>query len=268
MVAEDIDSDKAAPVDESLVAEEQAAEEIAEETAEEAAEKTVEEESEDTAEEITREAAEEAGPEVDAPADETPDAWETTEEVAEEPAEETRPEEVQPEEVQPEPELLEEAPPGDPAPGLAVRVEKLQSGNQAIDPAQVRVLAPFPAKLLAQTPAGWRIETAQSAPHFTREVELAPGKHISLTVRPHVLVPDADGSTVFSIPEPGYSAPLGYHQDATVGAILSTSIRQLDKDARELGDAIDQLQQLLVSLPKAEEPPAAPETQPVNKRQR
>ena len=73
---------------------------------------------------------------------------------------------------------------------------------------------------------------------------------------------------VFSIPEPGYSAPLGYHQNATVGAILATSIRQLDKDAGELGDAIDQLQQLLVSLPKTEETPAAPETQPVNKRQR
>jgi hypothetical protein len=42
----------------------------------------------------------------------------------------------------------------------------------------------------------------------------------------------------------------------------------LEKDAAELGDAIDQLQQLLVSLPKAEEPPAAPESQPVNKRQR
>jgi hypothetical protein len=263
MVAEDIHPDKAAPVDESLVAAEEAAEEIAGqdagETAEEAVQEAVEEVTEDAAEEITQEAAEEA----DTPEDDTLDAGETTEEEAEEPVEEIRPEEVQA-----EPELLEEVPPGDPAPGLAVRVEKLQSGDQAIDPAQVRVLAPFPAKLLAQTPAGWRIETAENAPHFTREVELAPGKHISLTVRPHVLVPDADGSTVFSIPEPGYSAPLGYHQDATVGAILSTSIRQLDKDAAELGDAIDQLQQLLVSLPKEEEPPAAPETQPVNKRQR
>jgi hypothetical protein len=246
MVAEEIDPEKAAPVDESLMLDEESGEEIAEEAAGEIMPETAEE----TAGEGEPESA-------------APEADETTEDDAQEPLEETRNEEAQA-----EPELLEEAPPGDPVPGLAVRVEKLQSGDQAIDPAQVRMLAPFPAKLLAQTPAGWRIETAESAPHFTREVELAPGKHISLTVRPHVLVPDADGSTVFSIPEPGYSAPLGYRQNATVGAILATSIRQLDKDAGELGDAIDQLQQLLVSLPKTEEAPTAPETQPVNKRQR
>jgi hypothetical protein len=212
----------------------------------------------ETADETAEEAADEGALEPDAAKDE-----ETTAAGAGD-----LPEQARDEEMPAAPELLEEAPPGDPAPGLAVRVEKLQSGDQAIDPAQVRVLAPFPAKLLAQSPAGWRIESPASAPHFTREVELAPGKHISLTVRPHVLVPDADGATVFSIPEPGYSAPLGYHQNATVGAILSNSIRQLDKDARELGDAIDQLQQLLVSLPKAAEPPAVPEVQPVNKRQR
>jgi hypothetical protein len=229
MVAQDIDPEKAASADESLVADE----ETAEPTPEESVEEPEAPEIDDAAKEDSAEAAEEAAPQ-------------------------EKPE---------EPKLLEEAP-KDPAPGLAVRVEKLQSGDTAIDPAQVRVLAPFPAKLLAQSPAGWRIESSESAPHFTREVELAPGKHISLTVRPHVLVPDADGSTAFSIPEPGYSAPLGYHQNATVGAILSTSIRQLDKDASDMGNAIDQLQQLLVSLPKTEEAPAAPETQPVNKRQR
>jgi hypothetical protein len=239
MVAEDIDPGKPVPVDWFL------------------------NEDPELAAKSTGEAAEEPPQEAEAEAEE-PEADEPTEEKVVEPVEETPVEEEQP-----EPELLEEAPPGDPAPGLAVRVEKLQSGNQAIDPAQVRVLAPFPAKLLARSPEGWRIEAAASAPHFTREVELAPGKHISLTVRPHVLVPDADGSTVFSIPEPGYSAALGYRQNATVGAILATSIRQLDKDAAELGNAIDQLQQLLVSLPKAEEPPAAPANPPANnKRQR
>jgi hypothetical protein len=158
----------------------------------------------------------------------------------------------------PEPELLQEEPARDADPGLAVRVEKLQNGHQDIDPKQVRVLAPFPAKLLARTPEGWRIEPSESAPHFTREVELAPGKHIRLTVRPHVLVPDADGTSVFGINEPGYSPPLVYQQNATVGAILSTSVLQLDNDSAQMGKAIDQLQQLLVSLPKPVE--AAPPT--------
>jgi hypothetical protein len=242
MVAQDIDPEQIAPVEESLMAEEE----------------TLTDPVEETVGESPEEAAGETVPEAGIPA-----VDEKTEEAAEDPAGKTPPEQAQA-----EPELLVEEPPGDPAPGLAVRVEKLQSGEQAIDPAQVRVLAPFPAKLLARTPAGWRIETAENAPHFTREVELAPGKHISLTVRPHVLVPDADGSMVFSISEPGYAAPLGYHQNSTVGAILSTSIRQLDRDAGELGKAIEQLQQLLVSLPKEEAVPTAPEKQPINKRLR
>jgi hypothetical protein len=189
-------------------------------------------------------------------------------EAVEEPTEETGTagDQSEPPVAPDQPDLLEEAPQADPAPGLAVRVEKLRAGEQTIDPAQVRVMAPFPAKLLAQTPPGWRIETSASAPPFTREVELAAGKSISLTVRPHVLMPDADATEVFSIPEPGYAAPLGYRQDATVGAIISNSIRQLDKDARELGEAIEQLQQLLVSLPRMEESPDASEPRPANLR--
>jgi len=143
--------------------------------------------------------------------------------------------------------------------GLAVRVEKLHAGKGSIDPAQVKLLAPFPAKPLAQPPAGWRLEAANSAPPFTREVELAPGSKITLTIRPHLLVPDADGAQVFAISEPGYDSALGYQQTATVGAILSNSIQELDENSKHLGTAIDSLQQLLVSLPK---PDLQPEPKP------
>jgi hypothetical protein len=137
-----------------------------------------------------------------------------------------------------------------PKPGISVRVERLNSGSAEIDPAQVKLLAPFPAKLLARPPAGWRIESSENAPPINREVELSPGKRITLNVRPHLLVAEADGSNVFQIPEPGYDAALGYRQNATAAAILSTSIRQLDEDSRQLGNVIEQLQQLLVSLPQ------------------
>lgn len=136
--------------------------------------------------------------------------------------------------------------------GLAVRVEKLHTGKGAIDPTQVKLFAPFPAKPLAQPPAGWHLDASSSAPPFTREVELAPGTTVTLTIRPHLLVPDADGAGVFTIPEPGYDNTLGYAQTATVGAILSHSLCQLDEDSKQLGAAIDRLQQLLVSLPKPE----------------
>ncbi|RYD21586.1 MAG: hypothetical protein EOP88_10800 [Verrucomicrobiaceae bacterium] len=145
--------------------------------------------------------------------------------------------------------------------GLSVSVEKLQTGTGSIDPTQVKLLAPFPAKPLAAAPAGWHLDASDSAPPFTREVEISPGTKVTLTIRPHLLVPDADGTDVFAIPEPGYDTTLGYQQTATVGAILSNSIRQLDEDSKRLGNAIDNLQQLLVSLPKLAEEPK-PEAKP------
>ena len=160
-----------------------------------------------------------------------------------------------------------EAEPPKPENGLAVRVEKLHTGNGAIDPAQVKLLAPFPAKPLAQPPAGWRLDASDSAPPFTREVEIAPGSKITLTIRPHLLIPDANGADVFTISEPGYQNTLGYQQTATVGAILSNSIRQLEEDSTQLSAAIDSLQQLLVSLPKPE-PQPHPQPTPATNRKR
>jgi hypothetical protein len=151
----------------------------------------------------------------------------------------------------------------EPRKGLEVRVEKLQTGTGPIDPGEVKLLAPFPAKPLAEAPPGWRLESSEKVPPFTREVELSPGKTITLKIRPHLLVPEADGVNSFGISEPGFDPALGYHQSATVGAILSSSIRQLENDSKSLSAAIDGLQQLLVSLP---EPAAEPEppSQPKN----
>jgi hypothetical protein len=161
--------------------------------------------------------------------------------------------------------IVGDEPATDPKPGFAVRVERLQSGSGEIDPAQVKLLAPFPAKPLAQAPEGWRMETPGKTPPMTREVELSAGKKITLSIRPHLLVVEADGTQVFQVNEPGYNAALGYQQDATIGAILSNSIRELEDDSKRLGMAIDQLEQLLVSLPRQEEEPA---TQPESRKKR
>ena len=166
--------------------------------------------------------------------------------------------------------LPDEAPSAEapkPETGLAVHVEKLQVGKGTIDPAQVKLLAPFPAKPLAETPAGWKLDASGSAPPFTREVELSPGSKITLTIRPHLMVPEADGANVFTISEPGYDSALGYQQTATVGAILANSIVELDDSSRAMGTAIDQLQQLLISLPKPE-PQPQPEDKPATPRKK
>lgn len=169
-------------------------------------------------------------------------------------------------------ELLKDPPiePIEPEKGVAVQVEKLQSGKGPIDPKKVKLLAPFPAKPLSEPPSGWMLDSSGKAPAFTREIELSPGSRITLNIKPHVLVPVADGTTEFNIDEPGFDAALGFHQPSTVGTILATSIKQLDEDSKQLGDAIDRLQQLLISLPTppAEPPAAVPVIEPATPKKR
>lgn len=171
--------------------------------------------------------------------------------------------------AEPAPTKMErDLPPKEAGDGLTVRVEKLQSAKGSVDPSKVKLLAPFPAKPLAQAPAGWKLEAANNAPPFLREVEISEGSKITLTIRPHLLVPEADGENVVSIRETGYNHALGYQQTATVGAILANSVRQLDDDSKRLGSVIENLQQLLISLPKPElapekeVPEPAPPTKP------
>lgn len=139
-------------------------------------------------------------------------------------------------------------------PAVNVRVEKLQTPTGPVDAGMVKLLAPFPAKPLSTIPKGWKLDSSGNAPAFTREVEVTPGSKITLNIRPHVLIPDTDDATTFTVNEPGYEPALGYQQKDTVGAILSNSIRQLEEDSRQMGNAIDRIQQLLVSLPKSPEP--------------
>lgn len=142
--------------------------------------------------------------------------------------------------------------------GIEVEVRGVGGARQPADSSQPRILAPFPAKPLSQAPAGWRIEHTSDVPPFEQDVDLGQGRVVKLSIQPHVLVPDVDGSTSFAIAEPGFDPSLGYRQNATVGAVLSRSMRQLDEDSKQMGVVLDQLQQLLISMPKGEsKPPAA-----------
>lgn len=138
--------------------------------------------------------------------------------------------------------------------GLQVRVATLDGGSGKIDPKTVELLTPFPPKPLAQAPNGWILKTSENAPPFTRKVELSSGKSITLTIEPHIMVPDTSTGDIFAIEEPSFENSLGYTQKSTVSAVLADSIQSLDEDASEMGQLIDQLEQLLVSLPKPEKP--------------
>jgi len=163
-----------------------------------------------------------------------------------------------------------EAPAEDAAPapeGVTVNVEPGSTAGGAVDAKAVKLLAPFPAKPLSHPPAGWRLEHPKEVPAFTREVPLSNGTRIQLSIRPHLLVPDADGTNVIAVQEPGYEAEKRYAQTGTMTAVLSTSIEQLDKEALHMGEAIDRLEQLLGSLP-ATEAPRATIVQPPTRKQR
>lgn len=159
-------------------------------------------------------------------------------------AEEPKPEEKQPEEI-----IIPETP--EPS---TVRVESIRSGTGAIDPKNIEIKSNFPTKALIQPPAGWKLESTEQAPAFTRQVEIKPGTFISLQITPHVLSPESDGANIFSVTEPGYDHQKGYQQDQTVANILESSITQLETDSMKMGSALSELHRLLASLPKPETP--------------
>jgi len=162
--------------------------------------------------------------------------------------------------------VTEEAPPPPEKPekGVTVKVVDVQSGKGGpIDASQVKLLFPFTPKPLTPPPAGWTFDATLGAPPFTKQVELAPGTKIALNIRPHVLVPIADGKETFNVNEPGFDPALGYSQPGTVGTILSKSVAQLDEDSKNLGDAIERLEQLLASLPSPAPEPVPPVATPV-----
>lgn len=158
--------------------------------------------------------------------------------------------------------MLEEelAPTPEEPSGVRVEVEAGSSTTQ-VDASDIKLLAPFPAKPLSAPPHGWKLIQPQDAPPFSKKVELASGSTVTLSIRPHVLVPDADGDAVFGIREPGYDPAAHYSQKDTIGAVLADSIMSLDANSDRLGAAAKRLDELLTSLP-APAPKASPISQP------
>lgn len=160
----------------------------------------------------------------------------------------------------------EEEPPAPPEPeGVTVNVEPGRDGAAKVDATAVKLLAPFAAKPLFQAPAGWRLEHPDDVPAFVEKVPLANGTTISLSIRPHVLVPDANGEDVLAVTEPGYDPALRYGQTGTMSAVLSASIDRMEEDSLKMSAALERLEQLLGSLPAAPEAPPVKESSPVKK---
>ena len=114
---------------------------------------------------------------------------------------------------------------------------------------QIDIVAPFPAKLLASPPAGWKVIHPDHTPEKTQSITLSNDQTIELAIRPHLLVPDADGAKIFALHEPGFDPADGYNQHDTIGSVLADSIHQLDRQDARLSEAATRLSELLDSLP-------------------
>jgi hypothetical protein len=134
--------------------------------------------------------------------------------------------------------------------GVQVSVSSVSGKLESLDPSEITIKAPFPAKPLAPAPAGWKLARSEDPEAgFEQAVEIVPGTGMKLTIRPHVLVPDSDGIATFAVLEPGFQPSLQYRQVDTVGCMLGESIRHLKADEERIGESIRRLEELLVSLP-------------------
>ncbi|MBB5352349.1 hypothetical protein HNR46_002594 [Haloferula luteola] len=145
--------------------------------------------------------------------------------------------------------------------GVRIRVQEGASSLKVAKD-QISLKAPFQPKVLGSPPVGWRFIESKSVPEIEQQATLANGTEVTLSVRPYLLVPDANGSNSFALTEPGFDAEKGYAQSATMGSVLMDSIQHLDADSDRLAAASRRLSELLNSLPApvptaaAEEPSA------------
>lgn len=136
--------------------------------------------------------------------------------------------------------------------GIQIQVEKSTGKSGAMNqPGAVKVYSPWPAKPLAQAPAGWKFAPAPTglAP-FKTTVKLGDGNSVALSITPFVLVPVSDGINAIRIAEPGYDPAQQYVQKDTVGTMLQKSTVELEENEKHAAEAISRLQQLLSSLPQ------------------
>ncbi|MGJ8676830.1 MAG: hypothetical protein ACSHX0_04890 [Akkermansiaceae bacterium] len=135
--------------------------------------------------------------------------------------------------------------------GIEVQVELSGvSDGEEINSNEVVITAPWPAKP-QPAPAGWEYTPApESLENYSTNVKLSGGKSIDLSITPLVLVPTQDGISALRISEPGYNSEQYLNQTETVGALLEALNIELAEKEIQAAKSINNLQQLLSSLPK------------------
>ena len=135
---------------------------------------------------------------------------------------------------------------------IQIQIEKI-AGKLGVEqePGSVQIDAPWPAKPISIPPSGWKFAPApKDVEPFSTQVTLSSGNEVELSITPYILVPLSDGITSIKISEPGYEAALQYGQENTLGIMLQNSTTEIEKHEKQAAATIQQLQQLLSSLPR------------------
>ncbi|MDP0491990.1 MAG: hypothetical protein Q7Q71_13150 [Verrucomicrobiota bacterium JB023] len=108
--------------------------------------------------------------------------------------------------------------------------------------------------LLGAVPAGWQVVEAEGQPPLVRKIVLKDGSEAEVKVRPFVLKPIADNQTKFSVRDPSFQKKDGFYQPLLEAAIQRQE-QALREGERDMEVALNNLRQLLLTLPEAEPEP-------------
>lgn len=138
--------------------------------------------------------------------------------------------------------------------GRAPEVVVGEPSASSDDVAGDKVYLPYPPRPRSPLPPGWVLRPSEALPSITRNVTLADGRRVilefpSMELQP---APAKDGSV--SMQEPGFD-PRKVSQENTISSALSQFIDDTTKHREVLGEALREMEQILLSAPAA---PAAP----------
>lgn len=137
-----------------------------------------------------------------------------------------------------------------PEPAVTVKIELPKQIKLAdAETSGFKLLTPWAPKPMQSPPIGWRYIPARRGKAYPVEVTLATGNTLSLSVTPYTLVPELSDDVV-QAREPGYQTERGYQQVHSISARLQTATTNLEQAGRSLDKSIENLSELVDSLPK------------------
>mgnify|MGYP000173900485 CR=1 FL=1 len=123
-----------------------------------------------------------------------------------------------------------------------------------------RIFLPYPPRAASPLPPGWMLRPSEELPPITRSMVLADGKRMILEFPAMELQPDttkSDGTVAMQ--EPGFD-PRRATQTNTISKTLDTFIGDTKKSRTALGEALRDMEQILLSAPAAPTRPAPSST--------